>query len=212
MAPLPPSREERSALCDLMLALGPDAPTLCEGWSAADLAAHLVIRERQPLASPGIILGGPFRAALERAMATTRARPFEELVASIRSGPPLLWRPLDPLVNLHELFVHHEDLRRGSGSEAPRPAAQIRDTEEAIWRTLGRGSRLLARSLGGIGLDLVDPAGRVIHARRGAPLAVLSGRPGEVLLYLMGRKAASQTEVTGDERAAEVLRSARLGV
>ena len=36
---------ERMGLCDLFVELGPDAPTLCEGWTTADLAAHLVLRE-----------------------------------------------------------------------------------------------------------------------------------------------------------------------
>jgi uncharacterized protein (TIGR03083 family) len=38
------AQEERNELCDLMLETGPDAPTLCEGWTTRDLAAHLVIR------------------------------------------------------------------------------------------------------------------------------------------------------------------------
>ena len=49
---------ERDELCDLFVARGPDAPTLCEGWTTADLAAHLVVRERNPLAGPGIVFGG----------------------------------------------------------------------------------------------------------------------------------------------------------
>ncbi|MCW2608081.1 MAG: hypothetical protein JWO60_2774, partial [Frankiales bacterium] len=39
---------ERAALLDLLAASGPDAPTLCPGWTTHDLAAHLVVRERQP--------------------------------------------------------------------------------------------------------------------------------------------------------------------
>ncbi|MFN7150135.1 MAG: maleylpyruvate isomerase N-terminal domain-containing protein, partial [Microthrixaceae bacterium] len=39
---------ERRQLCDLFDELGPDVPTLCEGWTARDLAAHLVVRERRP--------------------------------------------------------------------------------------------------------------------------------------------------------------------
>ena len=35
---------ERAALVDLMAELGPDAPTLCTGWTTRDLAAHLVVR------------------------------------------------------------------------------------------------------------------------------------------------------------------------
>ena len=48
------SREERLALCALLDETGPDAPTLCEGWTTGDLAAHLVLRERRPDAAAGV--------------------------------------------------------------------------------------------------------------------------------------------------------------
>ncbi len=48
------SREERRALCALLDETGPDAPTLCEGWTTGDLAAHLVLRERRPDAAAGV--------------------------------------------------------------------------------------------------------------------------------------------------------------
>ncbi|MBA2322678.1 MAG: maleylpyruvate isomerase N-terminal domain-containing protein [Pseudonocardiales bacterium] len=48
---------ERAALCDRFERTGPDAPTVLPGWRAADLLAHLLVRERQPLASPGILIG-----------------------------------------------------------------------------------------------------------------------------------------------------------
>ena len=44
------SQEERLALCALLDKSGPDAPTLCEGWTTGDLAAHLVLREHRPAA------------------------------------------------------------------------------------------------------------------------------------------------------------------
>nr|BFE88977.1 hypothetical protein GCM10020093_115780 [Planobispora longispora] len=50
------ARAERAALSDLFARLGPDAPTLCEGWTTFDLAAHLVLRERRLDAAPGIAL------------------------------------------------------------------------------------------------------------------------------------------------------------
>ena len=40
------ARGERTALCDLLDRLGPEAPTLCTGWTTYDLAAHLALRER----------------------------------------------------------------------------------------------------------------------------------------------------------------------
>src|SRR6266496_3204467 len=39
-------RQERAAACLTFRELGPEAPTLCLQWSAADLAGHLVISER----------------------------------------------------------------------------------------------------------------------------------------------------------------------
>ena len=53
-------RAERAAMCDTFEAVGPDAPTLCDGWLTADLAAHLIVREHRPDAMPGILAGGPF--------------------------------------------------------------------------------------------------------------------------------------------------------
>lgn len=50
------ARSERLALCETLRAVGPDAPTLCEGWLTRDLAAHLVLRESRPDAAPGIVV------------------------------------------------------------------------------------------------------------------------------------------------------------
>lgn len=209
MAPLPPQRAEREALCDLMLQLGPDAPTLCAGWTAADLAVHLVVRERKPLAAAGILVGGPLAARLEREMARYKAaHSFEDVVATIRRGPPPWWVPVDPLFNLNEYFVHHEDLRRGGGDTTPRPEEQIADVEEALWRLLRRGARLLARGVRGAGLDLVRPDGTVVHAKGGTPLAVLRGRPGELVLFLTGRTSAAHVELSGPQEAVARVREA----
>ncbi|MFE3703838.1 maleylpyruvate isomerase family mycothiol-dependent enzyme, partial [Nocardia tengchongensis] len=50
------AQRERQALVEAMAAAGPDAPTLCGEWTARDLAAHLVVRERRPDAAPRILL------------------------------------------------------------------------------------------------------------------------------------------------------------
>lgn len=213
MATPTPARAEREALCRLFLEVGPDAPTLCEGWTAMDLAAHLVIRERDLLAGPGILLPGPFARMTDRALERAKRRStFEDLVARIRSGPPLLWQPFDAVANLNEYFVHHEDVRRGAGDTAPRPAVETADLEDALWRLLRRGGGLLARRLRGAGLDLVREDGGTIRVRKGDPVATLTGRPGEILLFLMGRQAASHAEVGGPAAAVEALRAAPFGI
>ena len=49
------AKDERSALCDLLDRVGPDAPTLCAGWDAHALTAHLWIRETDPVGVSGMV-------------------------------------------------------------------------------------------------------------------------------------------------------------
>jgi len=80
------SREERLGLCALLDKTGPDAPTLCEGWTTGDLAAHLVLRERRPDAAAGVT-GGPLAGYTARVRQRLKERiPFPDLVRMIRSG------------------------------------------------------------------------------------------------------------------------------
>ncbi len=71
-----PARSERACLCDVLTEFGEDAPTLCEGWLTRDLAAHLFVRERRPLAMPGILLGGPFAKLTAGSMAFAFVAPW----------------------------------------------------------------------------------------------------------------------------------------
>lgn len=212
MATPSPSRTERAALCDLLHQLGPDAPTLCEGWVTRDMAVHLVLRERDPLAAPGILVGGPMRALLDRATRRLSARPYDDLVATVRRGPPLPLAPLDPYVNLLEYFVHHEDVRRGGGDTTPRPQGSHPEVDDGLWRLLGRMGRLLCRSLGPVGLELRRPDGATHAVRRGSPTAVLVGPPGELALYLTGRRSAAHVDLRGPLDATQAVEAARLGL
>ena len=109
---------ERAQLCDLLDELGPEAPTLLEPWTTRDLAAHLVVREHDGLAGPGLVLPGAWGRLAERRRSTLASRDFAGLVGTIRSGPPpgffcIGW--VRRLPNLKEFFVHHEDVRRANG-------------------------------------------------------------------------------------------------
>ena len=109
---------ERAQLCDLLGELSPGAPTLLAPWTARDLAAHLVLRERDPLAGPGLVLPGAWRRLAQQRQSALAGRDFSWLIAALRSGPPpgffrLAW--VHRLPSLNEFFVHHEDLRRANG-------------------------------------------------------------------------------------------------
>jgi uncharacterized protein (TIGR03085 family) len=207
--------QERRALCVLFEALGADVPTLIEGWTAHDLAAHIVLRERDLVAGPCIALPGRFRRFAERRrVRLAEMRDFGWLVGRIRSGPPpgffrIGWVRSFP--NLNEFFVHHEDVRRANGL-GPRDTLAP-GLDAALWRNVRRGSRYLSRRLRQVGLE-IECAGTTerITVRKGEPTVRLVGPPGELLLYLFGRLAAAHVEVTGPAEAVATVHGTHFGM
>lgn len=199
------ARAEREQLSDLFLEVGPDAPTLCEGWQTRDLAAHLALRDRRPDASAGIMIPA-LAARTERVQAEFAAKPWDELVELVRTGPPR-WSPLgigpvNELVNGAEYFIHHEDVRRAAEGWEPRTADATRD--DGLWRTLKfMSKRSYRRSV--VGVLLRRPDGEVISAKQGPRTVTISGEPGELLLNAFGR-AEARVEFSGDEAAVAEIR------
>jgi uncharacterized protein (TIGR03085 family) len=209
------ARSERDAFCDSLLAAGPHAPTLCSPWDAAELAAHVVVRDRRPDLAPGIWVP-PLAHRLEEGQAAYAAKPFPELVELVRSGPPV-WSPVrlapvDDVVNLVELFIHHEDVLRGDEQRGPRRVLADRESR-ALWRSLSRLARLFFRR-SPVGVVLRTPDGRTLHAHSTTELGtvVLAGRPEELLLTAYGRRRVAEIEVTGGEDAVDALWAAPLGL
>ena len=208
----PLDARERAELCDLFDELGPSAPTMCVGWATEDLAAHLVVRERDPRSMPGIIKpDGRFGRTTVALMAKEKARGYPVVVQRVRTGPPAVpWRipKLRTLLNLNEYVVHHEDVRRanGRGPRTDRP-----DLDEAIWGMLRRGAKLLSRRVGAP-IVLRRTSGDEIVVRKGEQAAVLTGEPVELLVYLMGRRGSAQVELSGGPAAIDKLETAELGI
>jgi uncharacterized protein (TIGR03085 family) len=82
------AQRERAGLVEILRAVGPDAPTLCEGWTTRDLTAHLVVRERRPDALPGLLFGplASHTARVQKQLTTSTK--WEDLVDLFASGPP----------------------------------------------------------------------------------------------------------------------------
>ena len=209
----PLDARERSELCDLLLELGPDAPTLCEGWETLDMAAHLTIREHDPRAGLAILGGGRFAGLEAKLMGRAKARGLGPLVERLRSGPPLVpWRlpVLRTPLNLNEWFVHHEDVRRPNGRP---PRTERTDLDGALWSLLGSTSRFMLRRVGGAAVGLRAPGhGEVAPRRTDRPQATVTGSPQELVLYVFGRRDAARVEITGDPEAITALEAASLGI
>jgi uncharacterized protein (TIGR03085 family) len=205
------AQRERRSLADLLLRVGPDAPTLCQGWSAADLAAHLVLRERRPDAALGLVVPQLAHHTEDVQRKVRDGRSYEALVATVRDGPPfpLRFSFIDEPMNTAEFFIHHEDVRRTQDGWVPRELDP--DLERALW-TRVRFSARMAKKAAPVGLTLVSPGYGRVEVRPGQPSVTVTGPPGELLLFMSGRQQASSVDVTGDADAAEQVRQAKFGL
>ncbi|MCG7610648.1 TIGR03085 family protein [Mycolicibacterium sp. (ex Dasyatis americana)] len=204
------ARQERAALVESMRAAGPDAPTLCEGWTARDLAAHLVVRERRLDAAPGILvpqLAGYTERVQQK---ITESTEWDALIDQIAAGPPLYspFKLLDPLVNVNEMFIHNEDVRRAQ------PGWEPRDLDDATVSALSRGIATMAKMAMGkspVRVALTTPTGKTLATVGTGPEVTVTGEPGELLLFAAGREPARVT-FSGDDDAIAKLRGAKRGL
>ncbi len=204
------AQRERRALVDTLRAVGPDAPTLCAGWTTRDLAAHLVVRERRPDAMPGIAI--PFLASYTAKVQNRAAQShsWDELVELVAAGPPVYspFKLLDAVANLGEMYIHHEDVRRAVDGWQHRVLDG--STVAALGRQLGLMTRMtLTKPPAQVLLQTTDGR-RVARVGRGEPVTV-TGEPPELLLFVAGRDAA-RIEFDGDPQAVAAVRAARRGL
>ncbi|MDO5700650.1 MAG: TIGR03085 family metal-binding protein [Bowdeniella nasicola] len=203
---------ERHDLVALSREVGPDAPTLCDPWTSADLLAHLYVRENCPKALPGIA-GGPLAHLAEREMVRALDRfGFSGLADQVLAGPPAPMKFCDSQANTLEYFVHHEDLRRAQ------PGWEVRRLRAAdrleLARRFGTFAALLPSPTGGpVFLQSSDLAARTtwlqgsardLAAKRlkarlsvsPAPLVTrVRGPVAELIVWAFGRTGVARVDV-----------------
>lgn len=203
------SSSERRRLADLFLEVGPDAPTLCDGWTTKDLAVHLLLRETNPLAAAGILVPAA-EGLLDKATAREGERDYRDIVRDWAEGPGRfnIVRYLDPVMNTAEHFIHHEDVRRGGGAVERREfSAAVNEQLHKTLKTIA--PRMLSKSSVPVILQPTDQPRIVTADKRGVSpdgdaVVRVSGDVGELLLWVYGRDAV---EVTIDGNADDIRRS-----
>jgi uncharacterized protein (TIGR03085 family) len=184
------AQRERAALADFLQAAGPDRPTLCEGWTTGDLLAHLLIRERRPDSAIGMLVP-PLAGHAERIRREIRSRPWAEQIGLLRAGPPwwnpMGWGRLDELANGGEMFIHHEDARRGEAGWQPRDLDP--QTTAAVTEQLSSPAIRFRLRRSPVGITAVLPGRPPLVLHAGSPVAELHADPAEVLLWIAGRSA-----------------------
>jgi len=215
------AKAERAELCDLFDQVGPDAPTLCEGWDAHQLAVHLWIRETDPVAATAVV-AKPLAGLLERRMAEVRQRwTFPELVERVRRGPARLSvfaiPGVDEGANTTEYFIHHEDVRRAG--DAPQTSRNLSpEVEEWMWRRLKLMARAWFRRVPvGVVLERLGPADadgepETIRATGGSSIVTLIGTPSELMVFAHGRRSVAEVKQVGEPDALDALSTTDLRI
>jgi uncharacterized protein (TIGR03085 family) len=204
------AQRERAALVETMRTVGPDAPTLCGEWTTRDLAAHLVVREGRLDTTPGIaipLLAGYTEKVRSQVAGSTD---WDALLDKIASGPPLYspFKILDPVANMGEMYIHHEDVRRAQTGWEPRPL------DDATVTALGRGLPIMARltlAKAPARVTLRTPQGADVVALGRGPDLTVTGELQEHLLFISGRDAVRLT-FDGDAALADAVRASRRGL
>jgi uncharacterized protein (TIGR03085 family) len=208
-----PATQERQRFADELSTVGADAATLCEGWTARDLAAHIVLRDGRPDAAMGLVVSAA-SGYTDKVQTKIASGDWDELVDRVRSGPPV-WSPtrigkIDRLVNTVEFFVHLEDVRRAQPGWTARELDP--DLVDDLAGGLSRIARLYARKAPA-GMTLVPDDGREsVVAKEDEPMVTVTGPVGELVLFMNGRQDHALVELDGPADAVASLKSASFGI
>lgn len=173
------------------------------------MAAHLMIREYRPDAAAGILIPS-FAGHTAKVQEDVAGRTdWDELLDKVASGPPVYspLKLLDPVANIGEMFIHHEDVRRAQPNWAPRVLEPA--LAKSLRRTLPLMARMtLAKVPGRVALR--TPEGKTVLIAGSGPAVTVTGAPEELLLFSVGREA--RVEFDGEASAVQAVRDAPKGL
>lgn len=200
------AHRQRALICDLFLELGPDAPTLDEGWETRDLASHLWVREHKPQALLGIVSERYAHLTQRLQDDALKTYGFEGLVERLRK-PALLIRPVDAQMNGAEYFIHHMDVLRANDRDqslSPKDEETLRGSIKMFARGVAKkfGNRLVLDTQDGKQLELG-------HGNR--PVHVV-GKPSEIIMFISGRTENARVELIGEPEAVKKLAGSATGL
>lgn len=235
--PMPDSShpfDQRKVLCELLKGLTDaqwEAETVCTGWDAKQLAAHLIVRERSLVAALGIVIPA-FSGFHERGVAKVAAYPRQWLIDRLYAGPP--WWTRVAQVHIAEDWIHTQDILRGGAATAdPDNELDIDagdhhpELAHALARACDRFAPLTLRKINGpfrVHLTDADTYTRTWLVRPGpkfalradwanvAPDVTITGPIGELLLAFSGREHVANVAFTGNPQLISIIRAGLTGI
>ncbi|MCH8570235.1 TIGR03085 family metal-binding protein [Nesterenkonia sp. AY15] len=193
--------EQRQALVTALRSVPADAPTLCEGWAAEDLALHIVIRDSRPdlIIGPALPLVGD---AARRTLDKLRATGYESLVNRAEAGPPLYFPqslpPLNDLMNTAEFYIHTEDVLRAQSDFDPKSPRRISEKlRRRLWKQGATAMFAMAARKAKRRITFISPGyGATTSGPSSAPVQEIQGAPEELLLWAFGREEKAQVSIS----------------
>ncbi|WP_158583114.1 maleylpyruvate isomerase family mycothiol-dependent enzyme [Nesterenkonia natronophila] len=193
--------QERKAMVSALRSVTADAPTLCKGWSAQDLALHIVVRDSRPDLMVGRrlpLVGPKARAALQN----LASGGYDASVDRVAAGPPpyfpQILKPVDDAMNTLEYYIHTEDvLRAQPGFELSHRREISEELRKRIWQHASLTFFVMAARKQNRRITFFSPGyGATTRGPAAAPLMMVHGTPEELTLWASGRAAHAQVDIT----------------
>ena len=179
---------ERAQFCELLQGISDaemDAPSLCEGWSVRDVAAHAISYDRiNPLffVPLFVVTGFSIDRTNRLLVRWWRRQPTSRIVDAFRRSPTPrgMMRLLGKRIALLDCFVHQQDIRRPLGRPRAIPPERAAALAEVFrHHRIGAGGITRARGLRFVATDSDWSAGEgpVVEGPAEAIVMALAGRP-----------------------------------
>lgn len=191
-------RTQRLAVANLLESLDAaewECPSLCEGWTVRDVAAHLTLQQLgllEGLAMFARAPGGMNRVIREAARRQAARLSAEEIVARIRASADSRRHNAGVTYRetLIDALVHSQDIARPLGRTLPVPPDGAALAADRVW---SRGWPFYPqRRLAGLRLVATDGEWAVGEGPE------IRGPLGDLLLVLTGRGASALADLGGD--------------
>ena len=205
------AKSERSGICQTLRQLGPDQPTLCQGWTTKDLLVHLIVRENRPDAAVGLFI--PFLSSYTESISKKyKEKTFEELITLFENVPkspsPFSLPKVDEIANTFEFLVHHEDILRAQSNYQPR---KLTDEEaKFIWSRFTKSAVFFMRKVK-VGVVAKTEQG-TYTLKRGDDVVTISGNIIDLVMFAFGRKDKTEINFEGNPSAIERLKNSDLSL
>ena len=205
------AKRERSAICQTLRQLGPDQPTLCQGWSTKDLLVHLIVRENRPDAAVGLFI--PFLGSYTDSISKKyKEKSFEDLISIFENGPkspsPFALPKVDELANTFEFLVHHEDILRAQNEYQPRKFTE--EDAKFIWSRFTKSAVFFMRKVK-VGVVAKTDQG-TYTLKRGNDVVTISGNIIDLVMFAFGRQNKTEIVFEGNPLAVEKLKNSDLSL